>query len=177
MTTDFSLLSAGEVTASLVVDEGGNSKSAEGNSRGIGNATDLEFLLWLRARSQIVLTSGITAEAENYKYPANSELAVLSNSKRHYPRLAESLDKVRFISNSSFSEAVRKLQEQGFKRIQTEFGETGFQALACDQIDCFLSSKSRAGIKQFLERTGLVAKETFDLSELQIARVVGRGRN
>jgi riboflavin biosynthesis pyrimidine reductase len=177
LTTDFSFLNAGEVTASLVVDEGGNSITAEGNSRGIGNANDLEFLLWLRTRSQIVLTSGITAEAENYKYPAKSDLAILSNSNRNYPRLEQSLDKVRFISNTSFSEAVRKLQEQGFERIQTEFGETGFQALACDQIDCFLSSKSRAGIKQFLQRTELVAEETFDLSELQIARVVGRGRD
>ena len=177
MTTDFSFIAAGDITASLVVDERGNTKNGSGNSKGLGNQTDLNFLLWLRARSQIVLTSGITAEAEDYAYPSSAELAILTRSNRTYPRLADSLNRVRFISAASFAEAIASLQSEGLVRIHTEFGETGFLSLVGDNIDCFLSSREQAGIEHFLRRTGLQALETFDLSDLQIARVAGRGRN
>ena len=176
MTTDLSFLAAGAVTASLVVDENGSTRSQLGNSRGIGNQTDLNLLLWLRNRSQIVLTSGITAEAEDYRYPSNTNLAILTNSNRNYPRLSDSIGKVRFLSNMSFLQAVESLLAEGITQIHTEFGETGFQALAAERISCYVSSKSTAGIERFLERTGLALGDSFSLPDLVIARVDGRGR-
>jgi len=165
------------VTASLVVGEDGSSKSELGNSKGLGNQTDLELLLWFRSRSQIVLTSGATAEADNYKYPANTELAILSRAKRNFPRLTPDLNKVRFLQGQTISDAIKALQHQGFTEIHTEFGETGFLELSSGLVDCYLSSKSANGIEAFLKRTGLVASERFSLPDLEIARVVGRGRN
>lgn len=177
MPTDFSFLNAGPVTASLVVDNAGKSISAEGNSRGIGNRTDLELLRWLRRRSQVVLTSGITAEAEDYAYPENTELAILTNTNRSYPRLVPKLDRVRFLSNLDFADALKALLSQGFSKIHTEFGETGFQALAVEQVQCFLSSQSQSGIHSFVQRTKLIAIDLVTLPDLHIARVVGRGRD
>ena len=176
MTTDFSFLAAGAVTASLVVDENGSTRSQLGNSRGIGNQTDLNFLLWLRNRSQMVLTSGITAEAEDYRYPSNSDLAILTNSNRNYPRLSDSISKVRFLSNKTFLEAIESLLAEGITQIHTEFGETGFQALVAERISCFVSSISTEGIERFLDRTGLALGDSFSLPDLVIARVDGRGR-
>lgn len=177
MATEFAFLNPGPVTASLVVGEDGSSKSELGNSKGLGNQTDLELLLWFRSRSQIVLTSGATAEADNYKYPANTELAILSRAKRNFPRLTPDLNKVRFLQGQTISDAIKALQHQGFTEIHTEFGETGFLELSSGVVDCYLSSKSADGIEAFLERTGLVASERFSLPDLEIARVVGRGRN
>ncbi len=165
------------MTASLVVDDIGQSTSKLGNSQGIGNEKDLELLLWFRSRAEIVLTSGITAEAENYKYPSRAELAILTNSKRNYPRLSECLDRVTFLSNQSFSQAINSLKAMGFTKIHTEFGATGFKSLAYESVTCFVSSKTQQGITEFLGHSNLFPAESFSLSELQIARVVGRGKD
>jgi len=165
------------VTASLVVDDMGQSTSELGNSQGIGNEKDLELLLWFRSRAEIVLTSGITAEAENYKYPSRAELAILTNSKRNYPRLSESMERVTFLSNQSFAQAINSLKDMGFTKIHTEFGATGFKSLADESVSCFVSSKTQQGITEFLGHSNLLPVDNFSLSELQIARVVGRGKD
>ena len=165
------------MTASLVVDDMGNSVSKLGNSQGIGNEKDLELLLWFRSRAEIVLTSGITAEAENYKYPSRAKLAILSNSKRNYPRLSEFLDRVIFLSNQSFSQAIDSLNVMGFTNIHTEFGATGFKSLADERVSCYVSSKTRLGIDEFLGYSNLLPVNSFSLTELQITRVVGRGKD
>jgi riboflavin biosynthesis pyrimidine reductase len=170
------LLEPQAITASLVVDEHGSSVSPAGNSRGLGNQTDFELLLWLRRRAQVILTSGVTAQAEDYQMPAGAELAILTNSNRHYRRLISHIERIHFLNNHSFFEAVEALIAKGFNRIHTEFGETGFTALANQEVDCFLSSITSEGIEMFTAVRELRVKGVPEVAGLSIARVVGRGR-
>jgi riboflavin biosynthesis pyrimidine reductase len=122
----FDELNPGPVTASLVVSKDGETVSELGSSKGLGNQTDLQLLKWFRSRSQIVLTSGKTAFAENYRYPSSAELAILSRSERKYSSLENDLSRVRFLADqASYVSAVETLHSQGFQRIHTEFGLEG----------------------------------------------------
>lgn len=93
----FDDLNPGPVTASLVVSNDGQTISEMGSSKGLGNETDLQLLKWFRARSQIVLTSGKTAFAEEYRYPSSAELAILSRSERNYTSLRKTSGELGFL--------------------------------------------------------------------------------
>ncbi len=174
---DFSHLSPGLVTASLVVSDQGLAWSAEGNSRGLGNETDLTLLKWFRSRAQVVLTSGLTAELENYKLPSKARLAILTNSERHYPNLVQHKDKIVWLSEMDYSDAIEALRAMGFSSVHTEFGPTGFCELASlVDVDAFLSSKSQEGLLTFVNEQDLVIETQTELEELVIARVSGRGK-
>lgn len=175
MTPDFSPLAPGDITASLVVDVEGRSVSAQGNSRGIGNETDLALLRWLRSRSQVILTSGKTAEVDNYRLPSVAKLAILSNQGRTYPRLQEHLDDVLFIRDAGYLEAIENLQEMGYERIHTEFGESGFCVVVESGADCFVSSVHESGVLSFAQRLNMQVEKMHHFGDLFVAQVVGRG--
>ena len=65
----------------------------------------------------------------------------------------------------------------GFTNIHTEFGATGFKSLADERVSCYVSSKTRLGIDEFLGYSNLLPVNSFSLTELQITRVVGRGKD
>jgi riboflavin biosynthesis pyrimidine reductase len=175
----FDDLNPGPVTASLVVSNDGQTISEMGNSKGLGNETDLQLLKWFRARSQIVLTSGKTAFAEEYRYPSSAELAILSRSERNYTSLEKDLGRVRFLADqASYVSAVETLHSQGFERIHTEFGIEGFVELVQSGFaDGFVSSVSASGVTEFLVTTQLteLSRHVFG-ADLVVCRVGGRGK-
>jgi riboflavin biosynthesis pyrimidine reductase len=176
--TSFDEIKPGPVTASLVVSKAGLSINELGNSKGLGNSTDLQLLKWFRGRSQIVLTSGKTAAAEEYRYPSSAELAILSRSDRKYVYLENDLNRVRFLGDQkSYTSAVEALHSQGFERIHTEFGESGFFELVQSGIaDGFVSSADASGITRFLESAQLTElSRHFFGADLVVCRVSGRG--
>ncbi len=176
---NFEILEAGPVTASLVVSANGEAVSSLGNSKTLGNQTDLQLLKWFRARSEIVLTSGLTAELEGYRHPTQAKLAILSNTPRTYASLGQDLNRVLFLSESpSFADAVAQLSAEGYTRIHTEFGPTGFKSLVeSSSVDGYVSSTSPEGISKFLQSAELYADKLQALSaDLFVAKVVGRGK-
>ena len=176
----FEAVGAGPVTASLVVSASGQATTAAGTSRGLGNKTDLELLKWFRRRSEVILTSGLTAELENYRLPSAAKLAILSRENRSYSSLAGNLKDVIFLQGiDSFQTAVEHLNDIGYRRIHTEFGPTGFCALVSAQVvDGFVSSISPDGITAFVRDNKLSALEPLLVEgELFVARAVGRGNN
>ena len=171
-------LPAGDVTASLVVSPTGSAVSTNGTSRGLGNETDLALLKWFRARSQIVLTSGKTAELENYRYPSRTELAILSRSQRNYDSLAKDREKVLFLSGvETYLQAIDELTNLGFQRIHCEFGPSGFVDLVNEgKVDGFVSSVEASGIERFAQLHNLsAAKLHLVADDLVVGQLLGRG--
>lgn len=174
--SDFSALEAGPITASLVVDHRGSAQGPLGNSRGIGNETDRDLLLWFRRNAEIVLTSGATAIAEDYKMPSSCDLALLTRRPKGSFSIDQGDQKLLFLQ-CEYYECVRQLQGVGYQRIHTEFGPTGFIELSQrSEVDCYLSSKSGDGLDGFVSKHELEIEKRFDLPDLLIAKVAGRGR-
>ena len=171
-------LPAGDVTASLVVSPVGSAVSTTGTSRGLGNETDLELLKWFRARSQIVLTSGKTAELENYRYPSSTGLAILSRHQRTYDSLATDRERVLFLKEvDTYPQAIDELINLGFHKIHCEFGPNGFVELVDgDKVDGFVSSIEPSGIKRFAELHNLSVAKLQDVAgDLVVGQLLGRG--
>ena len=173
---DFSALEAGAITASLVVDHLGSAQGALGNSHGIGNETDRQLLLWFRSNAEVVLTSGATAIAEDYRMPSSCDLAILTRQPKGNFSI-DPRDRKLIIMQCDFAEGLNKLQELGYRRIHTEFGPTGFIELSRrSEVDCYLSSKSADGVDHFVSKHELAIEKRFELPDLLIAKVAGRGR-
>ncbi len=169
---------AGPLTASLVVSETGSAVSPNGSSKGLGNQTDSSLLKWFRSRSQIVFTSGKTAEIENYRYPSSAGLAILSRTDRSYHSLGSDVSKVILLRNlESYSAALAELASMGFTKIHSEFGPTGFIELVnLGLVDGFVSSIEVSGIEAFAKKQGLVIETMQQINgDLHVARLLGRG--
>ncbi len=171
-------LQAGPVTASLVVSATGSAVSEQGTSKGLGNATDLSLLKWFRNRSEIVLTSGKTAELENYRLPSTAQLAILSRTDRIYQSLGQDKTKVIFLENlDSFGSAIEELRTRGYERIHCEFGPTGFVDLVNQNLTAgFVSSVDVMGIELFAKEHELLVGTVEEFGgDLLVARLLGRG--
>lgn len=170
--------SVGPLTASLVVSELGSATGSSGSSKGLGNRTDLELLKWFRSRSEIVLTSGKTAELENYRYPASAELAILSRSSRSYDSLGEDKSRVLFLDGlESYPQAIEALKEQGYSKVHCEFGPSGFNDLVSAQlVEGYVSSLNESGIAAFATLHNLSIVEVQQINgDLYVSQVIGRG--
>lgn len=171
-------LAPGPVTASLVVDEFGRAISNSGSSKGLGNQTDLALLKWFRARSQVVLTSGKTAEAENYRLPSQARLAIFSRTERTYVSLADTKSQVIFLNNlGSYAQALDALHTAGYQKIHCEFGPSGFIELLCHgRVDGFVSSTETAGVERFAQANHLSLQPVQLVGgDLFVAQLLGRG--
>ena len=171
-------LPAGDVTASMVVSPTGSAVSTSGTSRGLGNETDLALLKWFRARSQIVLTSGKTAELENYRYPSSTGLAILSRSQRTYDSLTEDREKVLFLNGvDTYRQAIEELRNLGFQKVHCEFGPSGFIELVNEgKVDGFVSCVEASGIESFAQRHNLSVAKLHDVADdLVVGQLLGRG--
>ena len=171
-------LPAGDVTASLVVSPTGSAISHSGTSRGLGNETDLALLKWFRARSQIVLTSGKTAELENYRFPSSAGLAILSRSQRTYDSLAEDREKVLFLTEiDTYRQAIDELTNKGFQKVHCEFGPSGFVELVNEgKVDGFVSSIKPLGIENFAQLHNLSVTKLHQVAnDLVVGQLLGRG--
>jgi riboflavin biosynthesis pyrimidine reductase len=171
-------LQAGPVTASLVVSATGSAVSEQGTSKGLGNSTDLSLLKWFRNRSEIVLTSGKTAELENYRLPSTAQLAILSRADRTYQSLGQDKTKVIFLDKlASFGSAIEELRKRGYERIHCEFGPTGFVELLNQNLAAgFVSSVNVTGIELFAMQHELLVGTLEEFGgDLLVARLLGRG--
>lgn len=179
---DPALLSAinkAEITSSFVVDEIGSFVNEAGNSKGIGNQTDLELLRALRAKSEVVLTSGLTARAEQYTMPKHADLAIFTargvSGLGLKPRAGQKLQILTPPLVTGYQAAISAIKTQ-YQFIHVEFGWEGTKAIR-NHIDLFiLSSKQRQGIDIFVEKLDLVSTATFELPDLSITLAVGRGK-
>ena len=152
------------VTGSLVANSMGQTISKAGNSGGLGNRTDLQLLMALRRQSEIVLTSGATFRADEYKFPSNADLAVLTRGS-----IALSVPDGRKLLTlqSSYLESLADLRHFGYQRIHVEFGERGMKELvSAGAIDSLvLSSPSESGLELLARRFG-VNSENYLVEDL-----------
>lgn len=151
-------LSAGlSRTMSIVVDATGGTVNDDGNSAGIGNATDLLLLKALRRNADVVLTSGATFRADEYRFPKTADLAVLSHSR---PAIEAHEGQRLHWLQSGFREAIEALWAEGYRHIQVEYGLSGLRELqnARVPIVLFVSSVTSEGIDAFLLKHGLTGK-------------------
>jgi hypothetical protein len=139
------LVSGFSITASLVADEHGSTISDQGNSSGLGNSSDLALLVALRRKSQVILTSGKTFRSDQYKFPKNADLAVLT---KQGVQISPPDGQKLIVSNGGYREALSDLKEVGYKRIHVEYGLTGIRALVeAGSLDSLLmSSPSKSGV-------------------------------
>lgn len=170
--------SIGPITASLVVSELGSATGSLGSSKGLGNRTDLDLLKWFRSRSEIVLTSGKTAEIESYRYPASAELAILSSSSRSYDSLGKDKSRVLFLEGlESYQQAIEALREKGYSKVHCEFGPSGFTELVSAQlVEGYVSSINESGIAAFANLHNLSTVEVQQINgDLYVSQLIGRG--
>ncbi len=163
------LVSGYDLTASLVCDENGNTVNREGSSAGIGNQTDLALLIALRRKSQVVLTSGETFRADQYRFPKFADLAVLTRGSID---IAVPVGQHLLILDSSYSRAIGDLISRGYLRVHIEFGLTGIQELVSQsRLDAlFLSSTSLQGVHMLAQKLG-VTPTIYCLEDLCIGLV------
>jgi len=161
-----------------VVSPEGAFVGANGASTGIGNRTDFELLMHLRSRSDVVLTSGVTARMERYRHPTTADLAVFTRGPKFVPFGGTGNSVVHIPAEvEDYSSAVAYLQAQGYEAIHTEFGATGFSALSVDdKVVALLSSTSPEGIENFCDQRGLIVISQVQIEDLHIARVTQRGK-
>ncbi|MEY4560325.1 MAG: hypothetical protein RL460_302 [Actinomycetota bacterium] len=163
------LVSGFAVTASLVCDEQGRTVSPLGSSKGLGNATDLELLIALRRQANVILTSGATFRADEYRFPRSADLAVLS---RQSVDIEVPAGRKFHLIASGFGKAIDELLNRQYGRIHVEYGLAGItEVVAKGLLDAlFLSSKSRDGVQRLSKNLGV--EPTFiELSDLYIGLV------
>ncbi len=163
------LVAGFSITASLVCDENGNTVDLSGSSAGLGNATDLALLIALRRKSQVVLTSGATFRADQYRFPKFADLAVLT---RGSIEIDVPTERRLLILDSSYSKAVDDLIAEGYSRMHIEFGLTGIHELVSqNRLDAlFLSSPSSAGVDKLAQKLG-VKPTIYQLEDLWVGLV------
>jgi hypothetical protein len=169
---------AARVTTSFVVDAAGASINSSGNSKGLGNETDLELLRALRAQAEVVLTSGLTARLENYRMPRHADLAIFTRAGVRgldlKPRAGQKLQLLTPPVINSYQAALDTVNQK-YQSVHVEFGLTGVKELA-KSIDLFvISSQHPGGAALFLDELQVPGVEEFELSGLFITLALGRG--
>ena len=168
------LISGSNLTASLVVDENGDTVDEHGGSKLLGGPIDKLWLGVLRQNAQIVLTSGETFRAESYRMPRNASLAIATKKGVDIGSLSPSAgQQVVILSDfEDLADCLPYLRGLGYRRIHTEFGEHGVQRLArTPELKLFLSSLSHAGIRKYAERHSVSFTELTSIDGLMLAVV------
>lgn len=123
--------------ATLVSNEDGLLVGQDGNSKGIGNHVDLQLLMALRSKADVICTTGKTARAESYKASRFAPLAFLTKSREslsEIPAVVEpgSHENI-FIEPSAdidpFIWANTALNNKGLTSILFEGGPSSLEAL------------------------------------------------
>jgi riboflavin biosynthesis pyrimidine reductase len=163
------LVSGLNVTASLVADGQGNTVSSMGNSSGLGNSTDLALLIALRRQSQVILTTGKTFRSDQYKFPKQADLAVLTNQEID---IAVPDGQRLILSHSNYLQALTDLKSAGYSRVHVEYGLTGIRSLVqASALDALLlSSQTRSGVNALAQDLN-VEPIIFPLEDLYVGLV------
>jgi len=129
--------------ATLVVDAAGNFKGLENSSKAISNELDLQLLLALRAKADVIVTTGKTARSENYRSSRFAPIAFITRDRGslidlpalNNPGQFENL----FLNNAdhaelNFSSISEELKSKGFSKFLFEGGPSTLrQLLESDQ--------------------------------------------
>lgn len=163
------LVAGFSITASLVCDQNGNTVGKSGSSKELGNQTDLALLIALRRKSQVILTSGATFRADQYRFPRNADLAVLTTGSI---AMDVPVGQKLLVKKSGYLEALRELSTEGYSRVHVEYGITGIrELLASRSLDAlFLSSKSLTGLQTLASQLAVTAT-VYRLDDLYIGLV------
>ena len=163
------LVSGFSVTASLVCDESGNTISSDGSSTGLGNETDLALLVAMRRQAQVIVTSGKTLRADNYRFPKFADLAVLTNQKVD---IVVPEGQKLIVSSSGYDQMIQELSHSGYTKMHVEYGVTGIKELiASNALDALLlSSKQLSGVEA-LTRELKVSPIIIQLDDLYVGLV------
>lgn len=123
--------------ATLVSSEAGLLVGHDGNSKGIGNRIDLQLLIALRSKADVICTTGATARAESYKASRFAPVAFLTKSRdslREIPAVVEPgqhenifLEPKRGFDAFEWSSA--EMNDRGFTSILFEGGPSSLEAL------------------------------------------------
>jgi riboflavin biosynthesis pyrimidine reductase len=118
------------VRLNMIVGAHGEFVDETGSSKGLSNELDRKLIGHLRRRSDVVVTGGNTARAEEYSVPSHCALAVISSSFE--------LTDERYIRLPNPAEALETLRGKGFERILLETGPTLSRFfLESNQVDEF----------------------------------------
>ncbi len=123
--------------ATLVSNEDGLLVGRDGNSKGIGNQVDLQLLMALRSKADVICTTGKTARAEAYKASRFAPLAFLTKSKeslKQIPALIEPGPHENIFllpqdADNAFNWATGELKSKGLTRVLFEGGPSSLHAL------------------------------------------------
>lgn len=123
--------------ATIVSNEEGLIVGQDGNSKGIGNQIDLQMLMALRSKADVICTTGKTARAESYKASRFAPLAFLTKSRESLSELPAVIEPGAheniFIEPRAdvdpFNWANTELTNMGFTSILFEGGPSSLEVL------------------------------------------------
>lgn len=132
--------------ATLVASEDGLLVGPDGSSKGIGNELDLQLLLALRSKADVICTTGKTARAESYRSSRFAPIAFLTKSKaslKDVPAVDEAAhhENIYLIPpthTSPFEWAGSELLQRDLHAILFEGGPSSFKGLWTSKVPCQL---------------------------------------
>ena len=120
----------------LVLNADGGTVGEDGTSKPLSNHLDLQLLLTLRSKSDVIVTTGKTARLENYRASRFAPLVILSRNSQNVSEVPALLDKgtptlvlSEFPDSSLFNDVERKLRNDGSKSFLFEGGVSSLRNL------------------------------------------------
>lgn len=161
------------------MDAAGKVTNEQGNSKGLGNDSDLALLKAFRRHAQAVLTSGLTARVEKYRMPGSADLAIFTKRGVRELDLEPKPEQQLLILTppqvTSYDEALETLLSS-YSRVHVEFGPTGIGEIL-NRLDLVaVSGTESEGVAKFAAALGLDVVDQFELTELFVTLGVGRGK-
>jgi hypothetical protein len=132
--------------ATLVASEDGLLVGPDGNSKGIGNDLDLQLLLALRSKADVIFTTGKTARAERYRSSRFAPIAFMTKSKASLKDVP-AVDKTAHHENiyltppthsSPFEWASSELLQREHHAVLFEGGPSSLKDLWLSKVPCQL---------------------------------------
>ena len=178
--------------ATMVLDIDGNHTGEDGTSKSVSNDLDLQLLLALRSRSNVIVTTGKTARTEGYKSSRFAPIAILTRRAETLKNIP-ALDQVGAFENLvlrsetehiNFAEVQENLKSRGFNTFLFEGGPASLSELLSSKLEIqFVLSVIGGGdldlkyIRQIaLERVGLTdefsLEDDFLAGENRVLRLV-----
>lgn len=123
--------------ATFVINEEGQSVGTDGTSASLSNPTDLAFLISLRTKADVIVTTGATARAEKYKASRLAPIAFLTrnpDSLLALPAFTQPGPNKNILltpksETSAFLDSQSKLRDLGFKSFLFEGGRNSLNDL------------------------------------------------
>jgi riboflavin biosynthesis pyrimidine reductase len=121
----------------MVLDSNGNHIGVDGTSKSISNRMDIHLLMALRAKSDVIVTTGKTARIEAYKASGFAPIAIVSRQPKPQdgiPAFSQTGDFKSIVLRSDgleldFDELGRQLRTLGFNRFLYEGGPSTMSQL------------------------------------------------